>query len=1373
MAKKTNESGAKHLTSLDLDISGIQKSLEEAKRMIEEQSLELGKVAQQAMQKGMQEGATKNPVQQSMEQTTAAAEEAAKAVDTLFKESTQTHLVGKNAVSVIRTEVQSLGNEYETLTTKVKTYASGDTETTNTVTRNHLAKEKAAKRAAEAAEREAKKEEQARQREIDKTKKLAEQYEMLAARAERSGNQEIAKQARAIATAISQIVSQMQNQKTITDEQRKSIEQCAETLRKLNIEYLQSGAAGETFLKKIADKAAWMGAFYISQAVYRSVAQIPAVIKETEDAVVELQRVLRTDVAQNKISDELYEIGYEYGRSFQEVAEVATKFAQAGYEWNDVISLTKGTMLALNTAELDVTQSTEGLIAIIQQWNLEASDYATLIDKINITADRFPVTSEKIVAALQRVSGTANNANLSIDETIGLVTALAESTGRSGAVVGTALNSLIAFTTQSKALMTFATIPGMEDVINQYRRGTISILELWRELAKNIKDLDITDELFESNEYDEFLNSVTEGNADALEKIQSVYGAAGNYRKNYFIALLNDLAKQDSTVDSVVKNITDAFGYSEAENEKYMKTLTAEINQLVIALKETAVLIGESGLLDFAKLLINIATGIVRATNAMGGIIPPLTVIAGLLLNIQRQKIVSFLDNVIKKITSIPSKLATIKNDIASIKRNSDSASASAKELSVALSLIGDAIAAWGIVSMIASTIKSAAEEIKQVKLDQYANALNDSISAQDELKELQNRLNEAIGEQASLIDIVNGKYDDEIEKIENMSAAELKRYLQQLEYAAKLAERTLEKGTKSGNIDIGDYIKGWTGALSPEQLKVFQNLTTLAEQIQYVQGVIDATPEDLRGTEVYGKRLSLLDALVKAYDAANDAIKRYKIATGELTEETEDNTEASGKQLSALDIVNKQIEANTAELEASNKAIDKFQSGISTVYSALDEFNESGRLSIDTIQALVAAGGDFISILDFSGNSVSINKEKLDELLGAQENNIQAMLRQSYVNDLLSLSNQYLGTNYEVTGEKAVVSTNAVNAIAQAIGLSIPSFENGAQAAYDFAAGLAAISDADVSSQAYQDYIKAADDLADRYAGISKYLKGLGGDINAWSSNAAKASENAQKKSLQNQKTALEQQKKDIKEYYDAQIDGLKAVQEENKRLDKQETYLKNKREAEKNLAKAETRSGAEYREKEAEAREKLEEIEAEWEKQQRDWSLEDQVKAIEALRDAEIAVIDKQITEISNQISNLSSSATSTLYTNYKEQFVDPAEEVTVETLTDAFDEITENFESRSDVLEGIATDNAGRLYLAYKEGFFTPMETAISRLQMHMAMVGLSTPVGAVTSSTVSNNYNNSSSVVNNTDNVSNMYNQYSLSPYSRLQNFFRMP
>ncbi|MDE7089233.1 MAG: phage tail tape measure protein, partial [Prevotella sp.] len=174
------------------------------------------------------------------------------------------------------------------------------------------------------------------------------------------------------------------------------------------------------------------------RAIQDGLSSINETLVKTEDFVISLQRVLPSGSASDsEISSRLYQIAADYGQTIENVQQIATNFARSGMSWADTIKATEAAVLALNVAELDAEEATTGIIAIMSQFGLEASDLERVIDELNKTADNFPVTTEKILAALQRTGSAADNANLSLEETIALTTALSKATGRSGENIGT------------------------------------------------------------------------------------------------------------------------------------------------------------------------------------------------------------------------------------------------------------------------------------------------------------------------------------------------------------------------------------------------------------------------------------------------------------------------------------------------------------------------------------------------------------------------------------------------------------------------------------------------------------------------------------------------------------------------------------------------------------------------------------------------------------------------------------------------------------------------------------------------------------------------------------------------------------------------
>ena len=307
------------------------------------------------------------------------------------------------------------------------------------------------------------------------------------------------------------------------------------------------------------------------QAIRQAWQSLNDTLVETEDRIIAIQRVVKENITNGEMAKELYDIAIAYGQTFENVSEIATNFARSGLSWNDTIEATKSAVLALNVAELDATEATEGLLAIMAQFNLSTNDLENIIDKLNKTSDNYLVTTEKILKALQRTGSAAANANLTLDQTVGIITALSASTNRSGENIGTALNSLIQYSKKESALSVFAGLSeDSEKIVNQYKIGAATILDVWRQVGVEIKNLNaeqanMLDAYFETEDGTSLKDALDGELQDFYTEVAGVYDTANTYRKNYFIALLNNI----NTVDSAIQGLSDAQGYSAKENEKY------------------------------------------------------------------------------------------------------------------------------------------------------------------------------------------------------------------------------------------------------------------------------------------------------------------------------------------------------------------------------------------------------------------------------------------------------------------------------------------------------------------------------------------------------------------------------------------------------------------------------------------------------------------------------------------------------------------------------------------------------------------------------------------------------------------------------------
>ena len=134
-------------------------------------------------------------------------------------------------------------------------------------------------------------------------------------------------------------------------------------------------------------RASWLVTGGLVMGGIAGLAGTISTIKDVEMGMTTIARITEDATFNFKeMRDELQALGTQYGMTWENVSDIAIRWAQAGYNMADTIELTETALLALNTAELDSQYATQGLIAIMSQWQLTAGDLLPVIDKINKTA---------------------------------------------------------------------------------------------------------------------------------------------------------------------------------------------------------------------------------------------------------------------------------------------------------------------------------------------------------------------------------------------------------------------------------------------------------------------------------------------------------------------------------------------------------------------------------------------------------------------------------------------------------------------------------------------------------------------------------------------------------------------------------------------------------------------------------------------------------------------------------------------------------------------------------------------------------------------------------------------------------------------------
>ena len=688
---------------------------------------------------------------------------------------------------------------------------------------------------------------------------------------------------------------------------------------------------------------------------------------DTEKAVVSLQRVLDEDVASGEISSELYAIAQNLGQTFDNVQEIAQNFAKAGLSWQDTLKATEAAVLALNVAELTAEESSEGLIAVMQQFNYEASELTYVIDVLNKAADKSAVDTADLLVALQKTGSYASAANLSLEETVGLISALSEATAASGQNIGNALKSLFAYSSKSSSLEMFASLSDeMKAVVDMYQIGNASILDVWEKLAETMGNLSSEQATLLEQWSSESGLETELGSAlgDVYDQLTGVYDTAGVYRKNYFIALLNNFDE----VRNVMDEVADAQGYTAEEQAKYMDTYEAKLNSLQAQWEEFAN--SEQGLLGLKKFLIDFASQGLNLVDIFGGL---RTVIVGLSTVLW----IVFGDKIINAVKSFGTAIKGLVTGF-------NAAAGAAKGFQAALGWIGIAITAistiWGIVESAINGSKEAEEEARQAAYDAWdgvkeqsseltkliaryeelGKVVERSTSQEEEYLNIEEQIVDLLGTKAIALNSLTAGTEEYRQKVLELTEDELRRMNLLAQAAANAAQSEFEdKNYAENNIPFDSR-----------------------ELAQYaISKGFDVTFTDNPRAGDYNNRFNFSD---NAYEAAS----QLEEFANWLQENGYGNTDVFNSVVAAWDerqqaieeLLNKTVEAETTNFILNNGFIDA-NAELEEVVNSVMEATGATEAWRDEIEGLVSDYSGYQKEVEEAGDDLEDQISRIEDL--------------------------------------------------------------------------------------------------------------------------------------------------------------------------------------------------------------------------------------------------------------------------------------------------------------------------------------------------------------------------------------------------------
>lgn len=222
------------------------------------------------------------------------------------------------------------------------------------------------------------------------------------------------------------------------------------------------------------------------------------------------------------------------------------------------------------------------------------------------------------------------------------------------------------------------------------------------------------------------------------------------------------------------------------------------------------------------------------------------------------------------------------------------------------------------------------------------------------------------------------------------------------------------------------------------------------------------------------------------------------------------------GKMLS--DMIQQSYEAE-AEFAGMNAQIDNLQSSYQTLTSIIESYNETGYISLDSLQSLLTADENLISMLEVENGQLAINQVAYENLVAVQLMELKAKLSNAAAAEIEELAKQKAE---QATNSNATASNNAV----EKLDAETAAINRNTSAAISNA--VAKAEEAGVSEEEIQGVLDKNNEV------LNALLNNFSGDFSGFMGGGSKAAKSAGKEAADAYLESFEKELKDLDDLKD-----------------------------------------------------------------------------------------------------------------------------------------------------------------------------------------------------------------------------------------------
>ncbi len=342
-----------------------------------------------------------------------------------------------------------------------------------------------------------------------------------------------------------------------------------------------TGQASE-FQKSLDASTARVFAFGATTSILNGVGQafktLVANTIEVEKRITEIGSILGGTTSQlNALRSTIFSVAKDTGQAFSTTADAAAELARQGLSAEETAKRLSAALILTRVSGLDSVKSVKALTSAINGFTSAGLTAEQITNKLVAVDTKFAVSAQDLAEGFSRAGSTAEDAGVSFDELLGIITAVEQKTARGGAVIGNALKSIFA------------------------RLGRSTTIEDLKELGVEIDSSQTGIQKLQS------LSAALEKVADptVASKIKELAG--GVFQINVVSAALKDLGSDTSIFAKAALTASSATNEAFTKNAALNTTISSQINSLVIGLTDLSSKIGDITFGPIAKNLLSLA----------------------------------------------------------------------------------------------------------------------------------------------------------------------------------------------------------------------------------------------------------------------------------------------------------------------------------------------------------------------------------------------------------------------------------------------------------------------------------------------------------------------------------------------------------------------------------------------------------------------------------------------------------------------------------------------------------------------------------------------------------------------------------------------